>query len=116
MTLSRTDGGFVAFTVLTAVACFGLLVVLAGGVRWALDYREIQTAADLSAVAGANALGEGDSTPCIEAASFASANRTHLEECIIEGKQLTVKVSRPSIGRTLYATSKAGPDSPTDDF
>jgi secretion/DNA translocation related TadE-like protein len=116
MILNRTDQGFASIAVLLAVATFTVFTVLAGGVRWAMDYRVVQAAADLAAIAGANARLEGALDPCSDAAEIASANASHLESCDVVGEAVRVSISKPSVWRQLHAESVAGPDLATSEY
>ena len=116
MTLNKTECGFASIAVLLAVATFAVFTILAGGVRWAMDFRAVQAAADLAAIAGANARLEGALDPCSDASAIASANASHLESCDVVGEDVRVNISKPSVWRQLHAESIAGPDLATSEY
>ena len=77
-----------------------------------------QSAADLAALAGAQALNDplaaGGAQPCQQAGRVAGDNQASLKQCLIEGQDLIVRVSRPlNLGPwhlVANAAAKAGPD------
>lgn len=92
-----------------------LLVGAALGVVAALvvAHRAAQSGADLAALAGAQALGQG-SDGCGAAAETASANGVRLRGCATLGRVVEVRVSAPGprwLGQTsdLSARARAGP-------
>lgn len=99
-----------------AIACLGLLLVLAGalGVVSAMvrAHRQAQSAADLAVLAAASAVGRSD--PCGAGGRVASANGAHLLACVVDGREvrLRVRVAGPRwLGQTgdLDAEARAGP-------
>jgi secretion/DNA translocation related TadE-like protein len=100
-----------------AVAVVGVLVLLGAalGVTGAMvrDHRVAQSAADLAALAGAQALaGGGD--PCGVAAAIAAANGAGVDSCAVAGLdvELRVTVTGPHwLGQRhdLSAQARAGP-------
>lgn len=106
------QGGATVF----AVACAGLLIVLGAALSVVaaivVAHRTAQSAADLAALAGADAVGAGD--PCGRAASLARANGAVLTGCEVSGQvvSVTVLVSGPRwLGQDsdLEAKARAGP-------
>lgn len=102
-----------------AVACLGLLVLLAAalGVVSAMVHaqRRAQSAADLGALAAARALGEG-ADGCAAAGRIAGDNGAALTSCQVSGRQvrLRVEVTGPRwLGQSadLAAEARAGPAS-----
>ncbi|GAA1953646.1 hypothetical protein GCM10009798_11010 [Nocardioides panacihumi] len=100
-----------------AVACLGLVLLLGAalGVVGAMvvDHRRAQAAADLAALAGASALGDGGDG-CGAAARIAAGNGASLADCVAEGADLrvTVVVRGPGwLGAhgDLTAQARAGP-------
>jgi secretion/DNA translocation related TadE-like protein len=53
--------------------------------------RRVQSAADLSALAGATTTGDA----CAEAGRVAAANETALDQCRLDGEEVSVRVSVP---------------------
>ncbi|MBZ5739106.1 Rv3654c family TadE-like protein [Nocardioides mangrovi] len=80
---------------LFAVACLALLMVLGAalGVVAAMvhAHRQAQSAADLAALAGAQALARGRD-PCSAATAIASANDGTLASCRVDGRDVLVEV------------------------
>ncbi len=102
---------------LFAVAVIGLLVLVGAalGVVGAMvhAHRAAQAAADLAALAGAEAGGRGGD-PCAAAAGVARANGAELDSCAVEGfdVRLQVTVAGPHwLGQPhdLSAQARAGP-------
>ena len=112
MRTGREDG---AGTVL-AVAMMGLLVtvtVAATGVVGVIAaHRRAQSAADLSALAGAAALQDG-ADPCFRAGEIASRNGAMLRRCQVDGWDVAVQVAAvvhlPGEPMQLEARGRAGP-------
>jgi secretion/DNA translocation related TadE-like protein len=99
------------------VACVGVLLLLGAalGVVSAMvrAHRDAQAAADLAALAVAQALGAGRD-PCAAGAAIAAANRARLESCVVEGPdaRVRVEVDGPQwLGQRadLAAEARAGP-------
>jgi len=100
-----------------ATALLGVLLFLtaAFGVAEAMvsDHRRAQAAADLAALAGAQAIQQaGDA--CTAAADIAAANGADLEECQVQGEDVvvTARVTGPRwLGARgdLSAQARAGP-------
>ena len=110
----RTQDG--AGTVL-AVAMMGVVLfvatAVAGVVAIVAGHRTAQSAADLTALAGAAALQDG-ADPCRRARAIAARNRASLTSCEVEGWNVSVSVvtrSRPLLGQELelVARGRAGP-------
>ena len=98
-----------------AIACLGLLLVLAAalGVVGAMvrAHRQAQAAADLAALAAADAL---PADGCGVAGRVASANVARLVSCEVEGRdvRVRVRVTGPhwlGQGADLDAEARAGP-------
>ncbi|TYL49912.1 flp pilus-assembly TadE/G-like family protein [Nocardioides sp. BGMRC 2183] len=108
-----------AASVLVVSLCGVLLLLGAGmGVVAAIlvDHRRAQSAADLAALAGATAIGDGGEA-CSSAAAVAELNGAALTACAVEGQDVVVDVivSGPRwLGQTgdLVARARAGPASP----
>jgi secretion/DNA translocation related TadE-like protein len=110
----RTDKGSAT---LFAVAVIGVLVLVGAalGVVAAMvqAHRVAQSAADLSAIAGAQARARGRD-PCGAAAAVSSANGAVLDSCVVEGLDVRVQltVTGPRwLGQDhdLSAQARAGP-------
>ena len=95
----------------------GLLCLLGAGLAFVgaahATHRRAQSAADLAALAGAQALQRG-SAGCAESARVTSANEATLAECRVQGEEvwLTVTVPGPEWwGRapTVTGRARAGP-------
>lgn len=76
--------------------------------RAGLARQRAETAADLAALAGAQALARGDPSPCAAAGVAASANGASLAGCSVTGDAVgvAVSVSRPT---PAAAVARAGP-------
>lgn len=101
-----------------AIACLGLLVLLAAalGVVSAMIHaqRQAQSAADLGALAAAQALARGNGDGCAAGGRVAEANGAALTSCQVSGREvrLSVEVAGPRwLGQTadLTAEARAGP-------
>lgn len=101
---------------LFAVSCLAVLLLLGSalGVVAAMvrAHRVAQSAADLSALAAAGAVGEGD--PCAAGAAVATANGATLTGCTAAGRDVTVTVTVVGphwLGQVadLSAEARAGP-------
>jgi secretion/DNA translocation related TadE-like protein len=102
---------------LFALAVVGVLVLVGGalGVVAAMvhAHRVAQSAADLAALAGAEAAARGRD-PCTAAAALAGANDARLDSCVVDGLEvrLQVTVTGPRwLGQRhdLSAQARAGP-------
>lgn len=100
-----------------AIACLGLLVLLAAalGVVAAMvrAERQAQSAADLAALAAARALARG-ADGCGEGGRIAEANDASLISCTVAGREVRVRVEAPGphwLGQVadLDAEARAGP-------
>jgi secretion/DNA translocation related TadE-like protein len=116
---SATVLGLALVCVLTAVA---LVSVAVAGVL--VGQRRAAAAADLAALAAAEALARGGATSsgvvdaCGQAARVSAANHATLSGCLVEGAEVVVEVSvevRTFLGRTLSAPgrARAGPGGPS---
>ncbi|GAB7003506.1 hypothetical protein JCM18899A_09770 [Nocardioides sp. AN3] len=109
----RERGSAVPF----AVACLGTVVLVGAALSVAsalvVDHRSAQAAADLSALAGAAALGQGVDG-CAAAGRVAADNGASLSRCSTEGGDLRVLVTVTGprwLGShgDLVAEARAGP-------
>lgn len=100
-----------------AIACLAVLLVVGAalGVVAAMvhAHRVAQSAADLAALAAADAVGTGRD-PCAAGAAIAAANAARLTSCAIAGRDVTVRVlvAGPRwLGQAgdLGAEARAGP-------
>lgn len=76
--------------------------------------RRAQAAADLAALAGADALVAGPADPCAAAAAVAAANDAWITDCGVEGREVVVEVGVEALRWSgppvlLNATGRAGP-------
>lgn len=78
---------------------------------WALSVRHaLAGAADSAALAAADtASGLIAGYPCSNAARLAAANDAHIEECMVEGRIVTVTVTRRILGILVTTSATAGP-------
>ena len=115
--MTRGEAGERGSATLFAVAMIGVLVLVGAalGVVGAMiqAHRVAQSAADLAALAGAEARARGRD-PCATAASIARANGATLYSCAVEGLdvRLQVTVTGPHwLGQRhdLSAQARAGP-------
>ena len=116
MSPARDDRGAATLLVL-AMAGVLLLVGAALGVVKAMvvDHRRAQAAADLAALAGAEALARG-ADACDSATVVAAANGADLASCLPSGSEVRVVVTVDGprwLGQSadLSATARAGPKS-----
>jgi secretion/DNA translocation related TadE-like protein len=102
---------------LLALALIGVLVLVGAalGVVAAMvhAHRVAQSAADLSALGGAEAQARGRD-PCAQAAALAAANDATLDHCSVQGRDVRVQVTVAGphwLGQhhDLSARSRAGP-------
>ena len=99
-----------------AVAMIGLVVTVTVGTSGAVGvvagHRRAQSAADLSALAGATAL-QGGGDACHRARVIAGRNGTDLQRCQVDGFEVVVVVARsvrlPGLPMELKARARAGP-------
>ena len=117
MTGARSGTGERGSVTLFALAVLGLLILVGAalGVVAAMlhAHRVAQSAADLAALAGAQALVQGGD-PCPAAQTVAVANGAHLDRCTVGGAdvRLQVTVAGPRwLGQRhdLVALARAGP-------
>jgi len=112
MRIRRDESGVAVVLALGLVA----LLVLVGAVGVAVvglvaAHRQAQAAADLAALAGAEAARAGGE-PCAEAARIAAANRADLRDCAVDGAVVEVEVAVVvdlAGSRGLSARARAGP-------
>src|SRR5438445_675202 len=94
--IRESDAGVV--TVEAAIALASIVIVTGGllHVGSAVAARHTaQSAADLSALAAAGALEGGGEAACRSAADLAGRMRTTLQECVVEGWDVVVRVRAP---------------------
>ena len=99
-----------------AVAMIGLVVTVTVGATGAVGvvagHRRAQSAADLSALAGATTLQSGGDA-CQRAGVIADRNGADLQRCQVDGTEVTVVVARsvrlPGLPMELRARARAGP-------
>jgi secretion/DNA translocation related TadE-like protein len=110
-TLAGERGSATVLVLAGVMAC-----CVAGGLwlasgRAALARQHAETAADLAALAGAQALNRLAASPCLAAAQTATANGGLLLTCTVAGDSVavTVAVDRPMAAR---AAARAGPENP----
>lgn len=108
-----------ALALATVLMMVGLAVAWAGAA--VARHRVAQSAADLAALAGAQAVQDGGAeggtkggAPCAVAAEVAAANRARLSACSLRGDDVWVSVeldAPPLLGRsgTLTGQARAGP-------
>ncbi|HEY5857873.1 MAG TPA: Rv3654c family TadE-like protein [Aldersonia sp.] len=106
--------------VATVLACFAILALLATAIlvvqftAVVATRHRAQAAADLAALAAAGALASGDATACATARDLAAEMGTDVQDCVVEGWDVTVTVgSRTWFGgfglRDVRAVARAGP-------
>lgn len=114
MTARRSERGSISPLV---IGCLGVLLLLGAalGVVSAMvrAHRDAQSAADLAALAAAQALGAGRD-PCAAGTAIAAANRARLVSCAVEGPNARVRVEVDGphwLGQRadLAAEARAGP-------
>lgn len=102
---------------LFAVAVLGLLVLVGAGLgvvgAMVQAHRVAQSAADLAALAGAEARARGRD-PCLAAGAIAGANGAVVERCVVDGYDVRVEVTVAGphwLGQhhDLSAQARAGP-------
>ncbi len=99
-----------------AVAMIGLVVTVTVGTSGAVGvvagHRRAQSAADLSALAGATTLQDGGDA-CQRARVIAGRNGAELQRCQVDGTEVVVVVARsvrlPGLPMELKARARAGP-------
>lgn len=100
-----------------ALACTALLflvaVAAATAVALVVSHRRAQSAADLAALAAAQALQRG-ADPCAAGGRIAAAQGAELAECDIDGEEVTVVVTirgphAPGRDAELRGRARAGP-------
>ena len=98
------------------VTMIGLVVTVTVGTSGAVGvvagHRRAQSAADLSALAGASTLQSGGD-PCQRARVIAGRNGAELQRCQVDGMEVVVVVARnvrlPGMPMELEARARAGP-------
>jgi secretion/DNA translocation related TadE-like protein len=112
--VSRDERGaasLLAVALLSVLLLVGTALGVVAAMVWA--HRAAQSAADLSALAGAADLQEGEDA-CVAAARIAGANRANLTSCRVHGEEVVVEVMVPGprwLGQDadLSARARAGP-------
>jgi secretion/DNA translocation related TadE-like protein len=104
----RGSGSVLAVALIAAVVA---LTALALPLYMGLATRQaVAAAADAAALAAADvASGLQPGYPCTAAERAATANRTSLAACAVDGLIATVTVSRSILGTAVVATATAGP-------
>jgi secretion/DNA translocation related TadE-like protein len=90
------------------LACFSIGGMWLTSGRAGLARQRAESAADLAALAGAQALARADPSPCGAAGIAASANGGQLIACAVAGDALTVSVSVSTPTRAT-SVARAGP-------
>jgi secretion/DNA translocation related TadE-like protein len=112
--MNRDEHGaasLVAVALMSVLLLVGAALGVVAAMVWA--HRTAQSAADLSALAGATGLQEG-ADACGGAARIAGANHARLTSCQVQGEQVVVEVIVPGprwLGQDadLSAQARAGP-------
>jgi secretion/DNA translocation related TadE-like protein len=92
----------------------GFAVAFAAAGQAGVARHRAQTAADAGALAAASRVLLGEAEACSAAASFVAANGARLEECEVDGLEVTVRTTVPVPGipaafGPARAVSRAGP-------
>lgn len=108
---ARGAATLLAVSCLACLLLWGAGLATVGGVFHA--HRQAQAAADLAALAGATALGQGEDA-CGEASAIAAANHASLGSCTVHGREVEVQVSVPAppwpgLEEELVGRARAGP-------
>lgn len=110
----RDESGSASLLVLTMTGVLFLTAVaVTVAVAMVAAHRVAQSAADLSALAGA-AVQQRGGDACGTAAEVAAANHAELRRCTVAGEDVTVEVGVPApswhdLQATLRARARAGP-------
>lgn len=101
------------------LAWVGATVLLVGALGMAgtiaRSQAEAATAADLAALAAADALAVGGASPCAVAQESALRNGARLTGCTIQGEDVVVRAAVPAgVLPEVTATARAGPGPPGD--
>jgi secretion/DNA translocation related TadE-like protein len=109
--MMRSDRGSGTVLAVGIVGCIvGLAVVVVPLYRGLGALRQIQGAADASALAGADvAAGIAPGSPCGVAVSVARANDANTVKCRADGLVVTVTAGGSFLGFSLVSTATAGP-------
>lgn len=105
--MSRGDRGAATVWTLALLAVLLLAGLLAAAVaQQAIARQRVASAADMAALAAAQAVGDA----CTEAARTAAANVVRLDECALDGADIWVRVSvpTPALVRRLNALLGTG--------
>ena len=105
-------------TVTMLISCLVLtsfFLLSSVGAEYAVTSREVNNAADASALAGAIALSQGTNQPCSEAKRIAHLNESLLTNCTVSGSTVVVSVVKSlptlqlnNIVGLVSASAKAG--------
>lgn len=113
MTARPSSGDEHGSASLLVIALLGLLMFLGAAMAFVegvvSDHRAAQSAADLSALAGAQALQRGDD-PCAEASRIADANEASVTSCEVSGEEVVIDVivaARSYAGYSPKVTGRA---------
>lgn len=116
--MNRIDSEQGSATVLVLAICAVLMLMfstMSMGVRLAREYRVVQQAADLSALAAASVTLDNTSSPCQIAEEIARRNQTNIKSCVVRMDQVEVVVQ--SLELTLVsAKARAGIFQPFSTF
>ncbi len=97
----------IALGVLSATV--GLSVTVVSGASALAQRVEVQAAADLTALAAADALfGFTAGEPCASATRVSEVNRVHLIRCEVSDTWVRVEVQRSIVGLSVKSQSRAG--------
>ena len=94
----KRDSGNV--TVLMIAACLVLFVatlLISMIAKYAILSRQLDNAADASALAGAYELLKNSGNPCETATKMAQQNGVELSSCLVSGSTIQVKVSKKTV-------------------
>lgn len=96
---------------LLVIALLGLLMFLGAALGFldgvVADHRAAQSAADLTALAGAQALQRGHD-PCAAAGRIAAANEASIQSCEVHGEDVVVEVSVAARSYAGYSPEVTG--------
>jgi secretion/DNA translocation related TadE-like protein len=109
--MMRSDRGSGTVLAVGIVGCIvGLAVVVVPLYRGLGELRQVQGAADASALAGADvAAGIAPGSPCQVAISVARAGGVVAKDCTVDGLVVTVTAGSSFLGFSLVSTATAGP-------
>jgi secretion/DNA translocation related TadE-like protein len=108
--VNRIDSEQGSASVLVLAICAVLMLMfstMSMGVRLAREYRVVQQAADLSALAAALVTLDNTSSPCQIAEEIARRNQTNIKSCVVRMDQVEVVVQSPEL-TLVSAKARAG--------